>query len=214
MGDAPQPRRGGLDDGRIDFRVDVEPVSLQSKAFARKAFDGALRDVLHQFDFVIDSQVILTVDWYGVPRVRWQTDRYPDLDNWLKPLIDAFVGADRLLVDDSLVRSVQLTWHEGMVEASSIHVRLDFDGDHTLAKESLRYAQFAAGLCFPMPSDMPTEAVAALVDMCRSTLTALENLEALEVDSVHTWPLLANGWIHRSRLGPGFSVVPAADLLT
>ena len=67
---------------------------LQARSSARVAFDRALGRSLNRFDFIVDSQVTLTVHWYGVPRVRWQTDRYPDLDNWLKPLIDSFVGAD------------------------------------------------------------------------------------------------------------------------
>jgi hypothetical protein len=57
----------------------------------------------------------MTVRWWGVPRPRWQSDAYPDLDNWLKPLIDALVGPNRLFVDNSLLRSIEVTWGEGGV---------------------------------------------------------------------------------------------------
>lgn len=154
------PYEGPGGDRRLEFGIDVEPVSLQARASARQTFDQALARTLREFDFVIDSQVTLTVHWYDVPRIRWQTDRYPDLDNWLKPLIDAFVGADRLLVDDSLIRSVEVTWHEGFVTQSRIKVRIDYDADHRLSKAGLRYAQFDDGLCFPVPGDLSPEALA------------------------------------------------------
>jgi Holliday junction resolvase RusA-like endonuclease len=207
------PYEGPGGDGTLQFGIDIEPVSLQSRVSARQAFDDALARTLGEFDFVIDSQVTLTVHWYGVPHIRWQTDRYPDLDNWLKPLLDAFVGADRLLVDDSLIRSVELTWHEGYVAQSRIEVRLDFDADHRLPKAGLRYAQFDRGLCFPVPGDLKPEAVAVWLRSAQSSLETLRELENLEIHSISTWGLLSNGWVHRSRLGSSFTVVPAAHLL-
>jgi hypothetical protein len=198
-------------DGTLEFLVDLEPVSLQARASARQAFDDALGRTLGEFDFVIDSQVVLTVHWYGVPHVRWETDRYPDLDNWLKPLIDAFVGADRLLVDDSLIRSIEVTWHEAPVEQSRVAVRVDFDR-LTGSKGRLRYAQFDGALCFPVPGDLAPPALATWIRAAKSTVETLRSLESLEVHSISTWPLLSNGWIHRSRLGRGFRVVPV-DLL-
>jgi hypothetical protein len=161
--------------------------------------------------------------WSQPPRQDWRrrgddpspprTDRYPDLDNRLQPLIDSFVGADRLLVDDSLIRSVEVTWHEGLVAQSRIEVRLDFDADHRLPKAGLRYAQFDDALCFPVPGDLGPEAVNAWIRWAQWNVKALRNLEALDVHSINTWPLLSNGWIHRSRLGRGVTVVPASDLL-
>ena len=204
---------GSGGDGTLTFGISVEPVSLQARRSARQVFDEALSEALGQFDFVIDSQVTLTVHWYGVPRIRWQTDQFPDLDNWLKPLIDSFVGADRLLVDDSLVRSIEVTWHEGLVTESRIGVRLDFDADHRMPKAGLRYAQFDGGLCFPVPGDLGCEALAIWIRGAQATVEALRRMEDLDVHSVSTWPLLSNGWIHRSRLGRGFTVVAASDLV-
>ncbi|GAB3831722.1 hypothetical protein ACFPIJ_29480 [Dactylosporangium cerinum] len=184
-------------------------MSLQAKKTARAAFDAALAAKLAAFDFVIDSQVTLSVRQWAVPRRRWESDVEPDLDNWLKPLIDSFVGADRLLVDDSLIRSVEVSWGEGSVSQSVLQVRLDFDTDHRLMKNGLRYIQFPGGLCFPLPGDVTGEAAAIWLNVAESTLDTVRSLNAV-ADS--GWLLLTNGWIHRARLGQSFTVVSAADL--
>ncbi|WP_030273821.1 hypothetical protein [Micromonospora globosa] len=203
------PFDGPGGDGRLSFTLEVEPVSLQAKKSAREAFDSSLQSALAAFDFLIDSQVGISVRHWAIPRRRWETDMDPDLDNWLKPLIDAFVGSDRLIVDDSLIRSVDLSWGEGQVTTTTIHIRLDFDPDHRLKKQGLRYIQFAGGLCFPLEAAFGDAAVKSLLRYGRDTLGAVAELNALDGGG---WRLLTNGWIHRSRLGRGFVVVPAEAL--
>jgi hypothetical protein len=158
---------------------------------------------------VIDSQVTLSVRQWAVPRRRWESDAEPDLDNWLKPLIDSFVGADRLLVDDSLIRSVEVSWGEGSVSKSVLQVRLDYDADHRLMKRGLRYIQFPGGLCFPLPGDLTGEPATIWLNAAESALDTVKTLNALDGSG---WRLLTNGWIHRARLGSSFTIVSAADL--
>lgn len=195
----------------MTFNVKVEPTSLQAKKTARVAFDNALASVLRGYDFVIDSQVTLSVRQWAVPRRRWEMDAEPDLDNWLKPLIDSFVGADRLLVDDSLIRSVEVSWGEGNVRRSVLRVRLKFDADHRLAKKGLRYIQFPGGLCFPLLGGLTGEAVAVWLNAAEATLEAVGKLNIVDGSG---WMLLTNGWIHRARLGRTFTVESASDLRT
>ncbi|GAA2351947.1 hypothetical protein [Dactylosporangium salmoneum] len=203
------PLDGPGSDGQLTFSLEVEPVSLQAKKTARAAFDAALAATLAAFDFVIDSQVALSVRQWAVPRRRWESDVEPDLDNWLKPLIDSFVGADRLLVDDSLIRSVEVSWGEGSVSKSVLRVRLDYDADHRLMKDGLRYIQFPGGLCFPLPGELADEAVAKWLNAAEYTLETVGNLNAVDGSG---WLLLTNGWIHRARLGTSFTVMSASDL--
>lgn len=206
------PFEGPGGDGQLRFALEVEPVSLQSKPAARAVFDGVLADKLQEFDFLIDSQVSLTVRWWGVPRLRWETDVYPDLDNWLKPLIDAFVGPSRLLVDDSLIRSVDLSFGEGLVARSQLDIALSFDAQHRLPKQGLVYVHFERGLCFPFVGSWSPEAAEIYVSAFRSQLETKRRLEGLSVHSAATTLLLRNGWIHKSRLR-GFAVVDAVDFL-
>jgi Holliday junction resolvase RusA-like endonuclease len=191
------------------FRVRVEPVSLQAKKTARAAFDRQLANALNAYDFLINSQVTMSVRQWAPPRRRWETNNDPDLDNWLKPLIDSFVGADRLIVDDSLIRSIEVTWSEGVVTESILDIRLDFDAEHRLDKKSLRYIQFPGGLCYPLPGSLTGEAAKIWLTGADRALASVHELNAVSSDG---WRLLVNGWIHRSRLASTFTVVNAIDL--
>lgn len=207
--DEDYPYNGPGGDGQLAFRVRVEPVSLQARKTARAAFDQQLARALSAYDFVIDSQVTITVRQWAAPRRRWESNTDPDLDNWLKPLIDSLVGADRIIVDDSLIRSIEVTWGEGAVAESVLDIRLEFDAEHRLDKKDLRYIQFPDGLCFPLPGSLIGEAVEAWLISAERTLASAGERNAVSSDG---WRLLTSGWIHRSRLGSTFTVVRAVDL--
>lgn len=49
--DYPYEGRGG--DGQLEFSIEVEPVSLQARPTARRAFDLVLARALSEFEFLV-----------------------------------------------------------------------------------------------------------------------------------------------------------------
>ena len=63
---------------------------------------------------------------------------YPHLETWLRPLIEALSGADRLLVSPSLVGSISVTTRTSEDELEGLSVMLTYPADRLLAKSPLR----------------------------------------------------------------------------
>lgn len=198
--------------GKLEITLAADPASLQSKKSSREVFDAAMTAELAKYDFLIDWQLSITVDWYGSPRRRWETDELPDLDNWLKPLIDSITGPDRLLVDDSQIKSIDVAFLEGRAEASHIHITMDFMPGRSLPKNGFRFVQLTdSPLCFPIAGDDP-EVIGRQIGMAERVLETYKELGELGLNDQQRYQFLAIGFVHRSRLGSKFEVVRASTL--
>jgi hypothetical protein len=132
--------------------VEIGPVSVQANGEARERFKAHVRSVNERAAFLLSGDVRLHVDWLVSSRARYETDRTPDLDNILKPLIDALSGPAGLLIDDNQIQALSCGWVDVGRGDESLQVELRFQPGEWLPKEGLRFVQFHDGLCMPVPS--------------------------------------------------------------
>ena len=123
----------------LTFDLALDPMSLASEAEAAAAFARALAPQLVGVPFLIAAPVALTVACRALPST-WHpgTVVYPNLEKWLRPLVEALSGADRLLVSPSLVGSVSVTTRTTSDESEGLSITLTYPPDRLLAKSPLR----------------------------------------------------------------------------
>ena len=127
-----------LDHSALTFDLALDPMSLASEAEASAAFARSLVPQVSGVPFLIAAPVNLTVACRTVPS-PWQPGAvvYPHLETWLRPLIEALSGADRLLVSPSLVGSISVTTRPGRREADGLSITLTYPPDRLIAKSPL-----------------------------------------------------------------------------
>lgn len=97
--------------GRVIIESSIPPVSLQATSARKREFKALLSEAIGKnttTHFVHDVKVEFT--WKIEEQRRYETHIVADLDNLLKPLLDAATGPTGVLIDDNQVQQIGASW--------------------------------------------------------------------------------------------------------
>ena len=136
--------------GELEFTVPGPPVSQQSTRSEKDRFTDLIRNHLPDRGHLLSGDVQVEIEWSLHEQDRYESDAAPDVDNILKPLLDAFCGPEGFLIDDCQVQAISCHWIDWPASEQQIHVRVRFVADEWISKGGLCFVRFAKGLCFPI----------------------------------------------------------------
>jgi hypothetical protein len=192
--------------------VAAAPVSYQAKPQKRNELTELIRLAIGPVDYLLTGDVKLSVKWYQRVKTRYESDQSPDLDNILKPIMDAISGPDGVIVDDCQVQSISCQWIDRRGRDEKVSVLLEYDPEHWLRKEGLRFIHVSQGLCFPYPQNIPLAAVGMLIEAMQSSLEAKNIILEHRFDYRRAQLILPrHRFFHRTRLG-SFEVLEVSEL--
>lgn len=192
------------------FYVKRPPVSVQAAAESKRRFKDAMRAITKTAEFLLSGDVELRVEWYISETERYETDRAPDIDNIRKPLIDAVVGPDGLVIDDNQIQHVSCSWMDVARESQELVVELNFVEDEWLPKQGLVFAQLTDALCVPLPGVLNDRQKSELIQVFTRALQVRREAQQLGIDSgLGRLAMPIQRVFHRSRIN-GFPVLSAA----
>jgi len=198
--------------GVIEFKLSLPPVSQQASTHAKKVFISEVREITRPLEYLIDSEVQIDIDWFIHERLRWETDQSPDVDNIIKPLLDALCGPEGILIDDCQVQSIQSSWINWTRQDQELAIRIRFDPDHYLQKRGLSFVRMKDALCYPVPAEIREKgALQTWLNSIEQMLLARCTMASLTGTYYPARYLLPPGLIHRSRVN-GFPVHDLAAL--
>ncbi len=143
---------------RLTIRIELPPVSLQASSNTKKKFIQAVRTACSNYSFLLSGDVQVEVTWYVHEQERYETDRSPDVDNILKPLLDGLSGPDGILIDDNQVQSICCSWLDWTSRDEAVEVELKFfDDEAWVPRGHFQFIQFDKGLCYPLATYFPVE---------------------------------------------------------
>jgi hypothetical protein len=134
------------------------------------------------YKFVFTGDVWFDVQWMIHERSRYESDASPDVDNVLKPLIDAFCGPQGLLIDDGQVQAVGCHWVDWTRADERLTVTIKFSPDDWLRKEGLMFVRMDRALCMPVPGGLSRQQLTALLTMYESQFETRRKMENLGAD--------------------------------
>ncbi|MDY0913663.1 RusA family crossover junction endodeoxyribonuclease [Rathayibacter festucae] len=138
--------------GVVIVRGSIDPVSLQASGVRRSMFQEVVSAAIEQETsglFMMDVRVEL--EWYVPVSTRYETHSIPDLDNVLKPLIDAISGPNRLMIDDNQVQSISAAWMDARVDDVSFFLRItNLDNQPLSRRTGLYFVEVSPGICLPL----------------------------------------------------------------
>ena len=177
------------------------PASVQSKKAVRDAYLKSIRDQLKDLKYLLTGEIMLDITWLVSAKHRYETNAKSDIDNCIKPIIDAFTGPEGLFVDDCQLRGLYICWRH--IESGEERLVFDFkfQGDQYSVKKELGFVQLQGGLCSPVNLDWPKEYRAVWAKALNEGRLAKDKLETLGASYLSVSGFLAgNQPFHCSRV--------------
>lgn len=141
--------------GHLDVVIPGAPVSVQATKPVREAYRARIKQELTRCHFILTGQLILEVTWLLPAKSRYETDAKSDIDNCLKPIIDAFTGPDGLFIDDCQLKGLYICWRHIESTDERLHFHLEFDPDQWCERADLAFLRLGSGLCCPVNTTWP-----------------------------------------------------------
>lgn len=199
--------------GRIDVASVVDPLSLQAATARKSAFKDALRSaVAASTTLMFVHDVELTMIWYVDEARRYQTHLIADIDNVIKPILDAMTGPTGVLIDDNQIQSIRVSWRSPTRQGLAFDVVLQaLHPDHRVRRAGLSFVEFTADRCYLLPGGLSEGARTAVVRLLRNQVRTSASLlgdGVLPEVAAQSLPLTRP--FPRARLG-AFPISPEGD---
>jgi hypothetical protein len=200
--------------GHIHYFLDIAPVSLQGSKRKKAHITNKIRSITRQANYFLTGDIKVEVQWLVNESVRYETTTSPDVDNVLKPILDALSGPEGIIINDCQVQSVSCFWMGGWLTDDQEHViSIRFDPEAWIKKEGLIFVNVDGKLCWP---------ISQMMLKSNSLLQTLSHLEttiawrnALMKSTADEWAarqfLPIQRFFHKAHL-KGFPVVDASSL--
>jgi Holliday junction resolvase RusA-like endonuclease len=159
-----------LEGGEIVLHLPIKPVSLQASRGKKEVVTSEIQNITNNFSFILVGDVRISIMWQIHEQDRYESDSSPDVDNILKPILDALSGPKGVLIDDCQVQAVSCHWTDWNRYEQQITIRIEMlDRDEWLLKDGIVFAHMGNGLCYPIILNGP---------YAQSELNILESLES------------------------------------
>lgn len=168
-----------VESAQVRVSTQVDPPSLQAAGAVKNAYKAALSQaVAANTTRFFDHDVSVTLTWFVSERRRYRTSSIADLDNVLKPTIDALVGPAGVLFDDNQVQSIQASWRVGVhLGERGFDLKLEALRLDEFVRRGGRFVEIRHDLCYYVPA-MPAEHARRFVDVLVMMNRQRERLEA------------------------------------
>jgi Holliday junction resolvase RusA-like endonuclease len=186
--------------GEIEFSLPVPAVSRQASIAARQQITALARSFTRPLEYVLDDDVTVDIEWSLHESSRWETDASADMDNIIKPLLDALCGPEGILIDDCQVRSFSSTWMSWVKYQDRVTIRIKFDPDHYMPKDGLVFVRIQDALCYPVPKEVRDKALSVWMNWLREALASRTSLVQVTGEYYPARYLAPRGFFHRSRI--------------
>ncbi|HEX3149661.1 MAG TPA: RusA family crossover junction endodeoxyribonuclease [Gemmataceae bacterium] len=153
------------------FELRVAPVSVQARGTAKAELTKAIRALTKPCAFVFTNDVIVEITWHISEEARYESDASADVDNIIKPLLDAVSGPEGVLVNDCQVQSVTSYWVGARAneQALSIRIRALLEG-FKISKCHINFIKYAPALCIPIDTSIDRAALARFGQIVKTLL--------------------------------------------
>ncbi|MBE9108672.1 RusA family crossover junction endodeoxyribonuclease [Nodosilinea sp. LEGE 07298] len=163
--------RSLLSPGELEIVINENPVSLQASRRRKDIVTSAIHKITSKCEFILTDDVQIYIEWWIHEQDRYESDSSADVDNIIKPILDAISGPDGILIDDCQVQAVDCRWLDFFSVEQKINIRIKmFDRDGWLLKDGLFFVHMGNGLCYPTWMDKENP---------ENTLSVVEQMEIM-----------------------------------
>lgn len=166
--------------GEYDFCIQGRPASLQSSGTIKEEYKKRIKEEIKDCSNIFIREIGVIIEWYTDCDERYKADSSYDVDNIIKPTLDAMTGCDGLFIDDCQVQNVECRWIDKKTGTEdSIHIRvfsLERNDDYVLEKENICFFQQDGPIYYVVPTKNKALAQ-AIYDVCSFIFCSVESLK-------------------------------------
>ncbi|MBC1223836.1 RusA family crossover junction endodeoxyribonuclease, partial [Nostoc sp. UCD120] len=202
-----------LAQGHITLCLPIEPVSLQASRRRKEVLISEIRKITDNWNFLLVGDVQIDIEWLIHEQKRYESDSSADVDNIVKPILDAISGPKGILVNDCQVQAISCRWIDWDSEEQQITVRIQmFSNDEWLLKQGLVFVHMGKGLCYPaIVEETGQEYTLMIIENLEQKLIIRENIMAKGASYYHAQQIMSVQRIfHISRVQE-FHVIELAE---
>src|SRR5216683_4528029 len=166
------------DGDTMNFPIPFAPVSVGSKN-KKKTIKGDIQKCVPECPYLLSGDVRMEIEWYVSARRRYEQTVHPDIDNIIKPILDALTGPQGLMIDDNQLQAVGCAWLDVPHLNETLNVELRWSPGDYVEKEGLCFVELGTKLYFPFNSTLPVEANRILLSAVKKQLAAAKEIEDL-----------------------------------
>lgn len=197
--------------GELAVEIGLSPASIQAKKIKRDEIQTEIRKFTERLKYVFLGDLQLEIDWYGEPKSRFETDKSPDVDNIVKPIIDALCGSKGLLIDDCQLQAVSTYWMYEYSGEERFTLRFKYIPDEWTLKQDLAFIRFNNALCLPLEMNIGRDALMSVIEIYRKGFQTRDEFIDRGLHDSYTRAILpAYRVFHRSRI-KDFRVIDEND---
>ncbi len=194
------------------INIDGSPASIQSRGHAKDAYKKRIKAEICECENIFSDEVSIIITWHTDYNNRFRTGKSLDVDNIIKPTIDALVGRDGLIFDDCQVQSVCCNWvdtHYGADDSIEIRVEtLTSNGDSVINKNGVCFFQLEKGVYYLFEcGNMKKSQLKMKYDNYLKVIDKIEKLEKSGMsseDASNHWFISATRFHHSRIVNSGF----------
>ena len=200
--------------GKMEIIVPGSPASVQSGKSIKEAYVRSIEEKCGNLEFLLTGDLILNITWLLPTKSRYETDAKADIDNCIKPIIDAFTGPKGLFIDDCQLQGLYICWRQITSSDERLIFELEFKPDDFIRKSDIAFVRLEKGLCTPVNLNWPRMVRVEWDSYLKRAEAAKDVLERLDVP----YPLIA-GFLGNSRpfhitRVRGFKVVTTEEFIS
>jgi len=199
--------------GILQLRFVLAPVSLQATSNSKNEFRSNVRAQIMNCEYLFSGEVAIDIQWFLHPKIRYEGVHSPDIDNILKPLIDALSGPEGILINDCQVQAVSCSWLDWMKEEQELVVEVRYSPDDWVRKENLVWVEISDKLCMPLSGNLTNEQMILMLESMQRQFETRDEV----MSKTGSWEagqmfMSVQMPFHRARL-VGFHIVDGYQLL-
>lgn len=131
--------------GEYEFTIYGRPASLQSSGDIKEQYKLKIKNEIKDCPNIFVREIGVRIEWYTDFSERYEKDSSYDIDNIIKPTLDAMTGREGLFIDDCQVQNVECFWvdkNPGSEDSLCIKVfSLEKNDDYVLDKNKVCFFQ-------------------------------------------------------------------------
>ncbi len=184
------------------IEIERAPVSLQANSTRKREFKEYVASLLTESKYLLSGDVQIHIDWYIHEQKRYETSTSADIDNIIKPLLDAFCGPEGIMIDDNQVQSVTCNWidyHD--TEKERLVVTVKYIPDDIVIKEGLFFVDVGDNLYMPLFDYLTPEIKKLMLSMYEKMVDARNQMMEAGLDYYSTKGIMSVQRVfHKGRL--------------
>jgi len=189
------------DSGLFTMKIPIKPISLQASRSKKDVVTGAIRSITRTLDYLLTGDIAVKITWFINPEERYESDDNADVDNILKPIMDALSGPEGIMVNDCQVQHLTCFWVDRDNMPERIQIDIEYEPDAYFRKDEIMFVQIQDALCMPINGNMSPEVIKTDLDILEGQVKYRDALikRGVPVEEAR-WTLSIQRFFHRTRV--------------